>query len=60
MDRPGTVIESELLDLTGVSFENLRARHGLEWDQIEAQLLRKLCGSAAVLAGDTTKPSWTV
>ncbi|KAK1185352.1 hypothetical protein B7755_049115 [Streptomyces sp. NBS 14/10] len=54
------MIESELLDLTGVSFGNLRADSGLEWDQIEAQLLRKLCGSAAVLAGDTTKPSWTV
>lgn len=59
MDRPGTVIESELLDLTGVSFENLRALRGLEWDQIEAQLLRKLCGSGAFVAADT-KTSWNM
>lgn len=58
MDRPGTVIESELLDLTGVSFENLRARCGLEWDQIEQRLLRQLCGPASVSAD--TNPSWTM
>ncbi|MET7937511.1 hypothetical protein [Streptomyces sp. NPDC005322] len=59
MDRHGTVIESELLDLTGVSFENLRARCGLEWDQIEQRLLAQLCGPATVLAGDTNN-SWTM
>ncbi|MDW6065193.1 hypothetical protein SAZ11_54360 [Streptomyces sp. FXJ1.4098] len=54
------MIESELLDLTGVSFENLRAHRGLEWDQIEAQLLRKLCGSGAFVAADTKTPNWTM
>lgn len=58
MDRPGTVIESELLDLTGVSLENLRARCGLEWDRIEQRLLRHPCGSASVAAD--TKTSWTM
>lgn len=59
MDRPGTVIESELLDLTGVSLENLRARCGLEWDRIEQRMARQLSGGPASLAADT-KTSWTM
>lgn len=51
MDQPGTVIESDLPDLTNVSLAEIRGRRGLEWGEIEQRLVCGL-GDPAALASD--------
>lgn len=53
MNQPGTVIESELLDLTGVTLEELRAYRNRERDEIEQRLLHDLGHPVTSLADHT-------
>ncbi|MEC4018354.1 hypothetical protein [Streptomyces sp. H27-D2] len=58
MDQSGTAIESELLDLTGVTLEELRQHRSPERDDAERRLLQDLCHPATNL-GDNTS-SWKI
>lgn len=59
MDQSRTVIESQLLDLTGVTLEDMYTRRGREWGEMEQRLLRDLGNPATSLAGNTPN-SWTM
>ena len=52
MEQSGAIIESELLDLTGLTLEDVRARHSHhEWYVMEQRLLREF-SNPSVFAGD--------
>ncbi|MEV5013251.1 hypothetical protein ACIGW1_03755 [Streptomyces sp. NPDC053780] len=52
MDHTATIIESELLDLSRVTLEDVHAyRSGSEWQRVERRLLREF-GNPSVFAGD--------
>lgn len=52
MEQSGAVIESELLDLTGLSLTDVRTgRIGHEWQAMEQRLLREF-GNPSVFAAD--------
>ncbi|MFB7335968.1 hypothetical protein ACFC00_30705 [Streptomyces adustus] len=57
MDHAGAIIESELLDLSQLTLEDVQAyRNGHEWQNVERRLLREF-GNPSVFAGDPTPPA---
>ncbi|MYV98700.1 hypothetical protein [Streptomyces sp. SID3343] len=58
MDHPETAIESELLDLTGVTLDELRAFHGRERERNKQRLLGALAHEAVSWGmSDSTRPT---
>lgn len=52
MEQSGALIESELLDLTGLTLEDVRASHNrYEWHAMEQHLLREF-SNPSVFVGD--------
>ncbi|MFB6956722.1 hypothetical protein ACFCYB_06700 [Streptomyces sp. NPDC056309] len=52
MDHAGAIIESELLDLSQLTLEDVQAyRNGHEWQNVERRLLREF-SNPSVFAGD--------